>query len=52
MIISPLPQVPTSHHENGLPPFCFHSVLLVAEILEELIPTIKRKEISNMIESY
>jgi hypothetical protein len=48
----PSPQAPTHHHENGLPPFFLHSILLNVKILEAPIPAIERKKVSNMIESF
>jgi hypothetical protein len=50
--VLPSPQVPTRHHENGLPPFFLHSILLNVKILEAPIPAIERKKVSNMIESF
>jgi hypothetical protein len=50
--VSPRSQVPTHHHENCLPTFLLQVILLIAKVLEQPIPKIKRKEISNMLRSY
>ena len=51
-LIPPHPQVPTCYHKYSLLLNLVCSHLLIVEIVKDLIPTIQRKEISNVIRSY